>query len=414
MAFLRSNGIAVVDSIPTNTPVDGNGTIARLVDSNTFYYWDGSIWVTIVIGDDTAYDATSWNGNMNVPTMNAIRDKIESLVIGAVSDGDYGDITISGSGTVYTVDTGLAATKIADGSVSNTEFQYLSTVTSNIQTQLDTKAVDSEVIHDTGAENVGGVKTFTDGIQTLDDPYDATSWNGNTQVPTKNAIRDKIEGLTIANLTDGDKGAITITGGVWTIDAGVDAILIADGSVTNTEFQYINTLTSNAQTQLNAKADDTAVVHDTGDEVIAGIKTFSSDPIIPDEVYGVGWNGSLEPPTKNAIYDKIESFTPALLTYKAIINQTGTSVPTATIIVNTLGEVPTFTRNGVGDYEVNIVGTLFTAKTFSIGTLGSTATADILKVSNTGTSEVVFKTFDDAGAPLDLEGDVQISIEVYP
>jgi hypothetical protein len=34
----------------------------------------------------------------------------------------------------------------------------------------------------------------------------------------------------------------------------VNATSIADGSVTNTEFQYINTLTSNAQTQLNAKA----------------------------------------------------------------------------------------------------------------------------------------------------------------
>jgi hypothetical protein len=52
---------------------------------------------------------------------------------------------------------------------------------------------------------------------------------------------------------------------------------------------------------------DAAVVHDTGDETIAGVKTFSSDPIIPDEAYGVGWNGSLEPPTKNAVYDKIET-----------------------------------------------------------------------------------------------------------
>jgi hypothetical protein len=36
--------------------------------------------------------------------------------------------------------------------------------------------------------------------------------------------------------------------------AGVDATKIADGSVTNTEFQYINSLTSNAQTQISGKA----------------------------------------------------------------------------------------------------------------------------------------------------------------
>ncbi len=34
--------------------------------------------------------------------------------------------------------------------------------------------------------------------------------------------------------------------------------------------------------------------------------TFTGDVTVPDEVYGVGWNGSLEVPTNNAIYDKIE------------------------------------------------------------------------------------------------------------
>lgn len=52
--------------------------------------------------------------------------------------------------------------------------------------------------------------------------------------------------------------------------------------------------------------DSTAFVRDTGDETIAGIKTFSSDPLIPDEAYGSGWNGVLEPPTKNAVYDQME------------------------------------------------------------------------------------------------------------
>lgn len=45
----------------------------------------------------------------------------------------------------------------------------------------------------------------------------------------------------------------------------------------------------------------------SGVETFGGAKTFTLDPIIPDEVYGAGWNGSLEPPTKNAVYDKIET-----------------------------------------------------------------------------------------------------------
>lgn len=41
------------------------------------------------------------------------------------------------------------------------------------------------------------------------------------------------------------------------IPSGIDATKIADGSVTSTEFQYINTLTSNAQTQIDGKAANT-------------------------------------------------------------------------------------------------------------------------------------------------------------
>ena len=38
------------------------------------------------------------------------------------------------------------------------------------------------------------------------------------------------------------------------VATGLDAVKLADGTVTNTEFQYINTLSSNAQTQISAKA----------------------------------------------------------------------------------------------------------------------------------------------------------------
>ncbi len=34
---------------------------------------------------------------------------------------------------------------------------------------------------------------------------------------------------------------------------------------------------------------------------------FTGSVTVPDEAYGAGWNGSLEVPTKNALYDKIET-----------------------------------------------------------------------------------------------------------
>jgi len=48
--------------------------------------------------------------------------------------------TISGDTLTISLSSGIDATKIADGSISNTEFQHLNGVSSNIQNQLDAKA----------------------------------------------------------------------------------------------------------------------------------------------------------------------------------------------------------------------------------------------------------------------------------
>lgn len=87
------------------------------------------------------------------------------------------------SAIVLTNATGLPATAIADGSISNTEFQYLNNVSSNIQTQLDAKldaaiatditdtkttpvAADDLILLDSAASDVpklttfGGLRTF--------------------------------------------------------------------------------------------------------------------------------------------------------------------------------------------------------------------------------------------------------------
>ena len=54
-------------------------------------------------------------------------------------------------------------------------------------------------------------------------------------------------------------------------------------------------------TDFNAKADTVYVA------MLASKNTFAEDQTVPDEVYGSGWDGSLEVPTKNAVYDKIEN-----------------------------------------------------------------------------------------------------------
>jgi hypothetical protein len=67
-----------------------------------------------------------------------------------------------------------------------------------------------------GVPNIAG-DTFTGAVAVPDDAYDSTTWNGSAQVPTKNAVRDKIE-------------ALILGGGSYTDEQAQDAIgvMVAD------------------------------------------------------------------------------------------------------------------------------------------------------------------------------------------
>lgn len=151
------------------------------------------------------------------------------------------------------------------------------------------------------------------------------------------------------------------------------------------EINYVDGVTSDIQTQLNAKAADADVVHDTGNETIAGVKTFSSDPIIPDEAYGVGWNGSLEPATKNAIYDKIETVSGGSGASTALDNLASVAINTSLISdtdsTDNLGSSSKYWANTFTDkLYLNATATLDGATGGLI-----TATGDV-KVVGTGTT----------------------------
>jgi hypothetical protein len=61
--------------------------------------------------------------------------------------------------------------------------------------------------------------------------------------------------------------------------AAIDATKIADGSVTSTEFQYINTLASNAQTQITANTAKVTNATHTGDVTGATALTIATDAV---------------------------------------------------------------------------------------------------------------------------------------
>jgi hypothetical protein len=114
------NNLTVTGNLTINgTTTTVNSTTIEITNSFTF---EGStpdgFETTLGVIDPTADRA------INLPNVSGT----------VITSGNLSDIT------------GLDATSIADGSVSNTEFQYLNGVTSAIQTQLDSKATNAFAI----------------------------------------------------------------------------------------------------------------------------------------------------------------------------------------------------------------------------------------------------------------------------
>jgi hypothetical protein len=219
----------------------------------------------------------------------------------------------------------IDASKIADGSVSNAEFQYLDGVTSGIQSQLDAKQslsekgqangyasldsggkvpvsqlpnsimeyqgvwnastnspsladgagnADSAIgnvyrVSVAGSQNLGsGSISFDVGdyailnaskIWEKADTTDAvSSVNGSTGAVVVNAINELTGHVTAGPASGSQSASATIASGVITNtmisgSAAIDASKIADGSVSSTEFQYLSSVTSNVQDQLDGK-----------------------------------------------------------------------------------------------------------------------------------------------------------------
>lgn len=148
----------------------------------------------------------------------------------ATANGFSGTVTNPTTTPEITINvSGLDATKIADGSVTNTEFQYINTLTGNAQNQIDGKQpVDSDL---TALAN-----NAANGLW-------ARTGSGTGSARTLTGTANQIA-VTNGNGVSGNP--------TFALASGINANLIGDGSVSTTEFQYLNTVTSNVQNQFNA------------------------------------------------------------------------------------------------------------------------------------------------------------------
>lgn len=176
---------------------------------------------------------------------------VDSATVELAYDDGTPNITanvIDGSITDVKLDTGINANKLADGSVSNAEFQYLDGVTSAIQDQLDSKV-----------ETVNGVGGLNPVLTTSDIN------EGTNLYYTDERAQDSIGTILVDTATIEliyDDGTPSITANVLDnsitddkLTTGINADKIANGTVTNIEYQYLDGVTSSIQDQLDDKVE---------------------------------------------------------------------------------------------------------------------------------------------------------------
>ena len=140
--------------------------------------------------------------------------------------------------------------------------------------------------------------------------------------------------------------------------AAIDATKIADGTVSNAEFQYLNGVTSNIQTQINA------------------IRPYA--------------------------------------VYVALLSQSGTDAPVATVLENTLGGTVVWTRNDAGDYTGTLAGAFTVNKTTVNVSIASSYFAYVLLSASTVDALSLYSTQADGSGIDDAFDKAFIEIRVYP
>jgi uncharacterized protein YdbL (DUF1318 family) len=194
----------------------------------------------------------------------------------AAQAGDYSFSQISGTVTDSQVATGVNANKIGSGNVSNTVFGYLGNVTSDIQSQLNSRAPTTQPLSGdlSGSLASPTVAAIQNRAISPTAPANGQSlvWNsaaGQWQPQNQSGGVSGVFGRTGAVVAQtGDYSFSQISGTVTDpqVATGINATKIGGGAVSNTAFSYLASATSDVQAQLNGKS-ATTHTHSIGGDV---------------------------------------------------------------------------------------------------------------------------------------------------
>jgi hypothetical protein len=225
-------------SSPDTTVTFASGTISS--SDSTISLYLGSPYVNPAI---PVIDNNSLGSSTTLPPSQAsVKSYIDTTV--TAQDLDYsGD---SGSGAV---DLDSQTFTIAGGEGIDTVGSGQTLTVSGEDATTSNKGIAS-FSSDNFAVSSGAVTIKNGGVANVELVNDDVSFGG---ITVALGASDATPAFNLTDAANYPTSSLTGTISNSQLATGIDAIKLADGSVTNAEFQYINTLSSNAQDQLTAK-----------------------------------------------------------------------------------------------------------------------------------------------------------------
>ena len=218
----------------TNKTFDANGT------GNSLSNVDVADFASGVFKDEDGMDSDS-------ATAIASQQSIKAYVDAQVTAQDMDISADSGSNIAIDLDSEVLA--VSGGSGISTSISGNAVTIAGDDATTSAKGVAS-FSSDNFAVSSGAVTIKTGGVENAELANSSVNYGG---VSLSLGGSDTTPAFNLVDATGYPGSSITGTIGNSQVATGIDAAKLADGTVSNTEFQYINSLSSNAQTQLSGK-----------------------------------------------------------------------------------------------------------------------------------------------------------------
>jgi hypothetical protein len=453
-----SNTGTIYGKIATSSYSSPNTTLAFTFDSGTISASDstvdvyaGSTYVAPSI--PVIHDTSLGTSQILPPSQGSVKTYVDAQVTGQDLDfeGDSGSSSVDLDSQSFDIAGGSGITTTASG-------QTLTVAGDDATTSAKGVASFSS---DNFSVSSGAVSIKTGGVENAELANSSVNYGG---VSLSLGGSDTTPAFNLVDATGYPGSSITGTIGNSQVATGIDAAKLADGTVSNTEFQYINSLSSNAQTQLDGKLTASNNLSDIGTASTArtnlGLGTIATQASSNVSVTGGSITGIGSPSSNSdvAIKSYVDDAVAGLRTRiiaecasTANVNisnglEAGDSIDGVTLVAGDrvlLKDQSTATENGLylavssgaasrdpehdtiaelsGGMVVVNQGTandnkIFLCTTDSDGSIGSTSiTYVVITPSNTGTVESIGLTqsgseFTISGTPVTSSGNITIDV----